>query len=344
MKIDKILVIRNDKLGDFMLSFPSFGLLKQALPDAEMFALVPNYTRPLATECKWIDQIIIDPGPNAPLRDQLKMLQQIKQNNFSAAISLFSTTRIGLALFLARIPYRLAPATKVAQVFYNHRLIQRRSLSEKPEHEYNTDLIQHFLIENGFSADSKLERPFLLFDTKVVADKKQHFLDMFRIGPENTIIFIHPGSGGSANNLSVGQYAKLAQQLCLEQNARVIITAGPGELSYAKKLSDLIDQVPHHLYQSTTGLLDFAQHIQFADLFISGSTGPLHIAGALDTPTVAFYPRRRSATALRWQTLNSLDKRLAFSPPTDNDVQDMSAIDVVKAAQKIKTLYSFLFN
>ncbi|MCK5667388.1 MAG: hypothetical protein KAI17_28065, partial [Thiotrichaceae bacterium] len=51
-----------------------------------------------------------------------------------------------------------------------------------------------------------------------------------------------------------------------------------------------------------------------SDLFISGSTGPLHIAGALNIPTVAFYSARRSATALRWQTLNQGNRRLAFMP------------------------------
>ena len=39
----------------------------------------------------------------------------------------------------AHIPHRLAPATKLAQVLYNHRLVQRRSRSQKPEYEYNLD-------------------------------------------------------------------------------------------------------------------------------------------------------------------------------------------------------------
>ena len=70
-------------------------------------------------------------------------------------------------------------------------------------------------------------------------------------------------------------------------------------------------------------------------LFISGSTGPLHIAGALDVPTAAFYPRRRSATSLRWQTLNSEENRLGFMPPADADEQAMQRIDIDAAAKQI---------
>ena len=94
-------------------------------------------------------------------------------------------------------------------------------------------------------------------------------------------------------------------------------------------------EIAHAVYQSTEGLKRFAQHIQFADVFISGSTGPLHIAGALNTATAAFYPRRRSATSLRWQTLNSEDKRLAFSPPETADEHDMGAIDIEHATGEI---------
>ena len=63
-----ILVVRNDKLGDFMLAWPSFAALKQAFPDARIVALVPNYTRPIAELCPWIDEILIDPTESAGLK------------------------------------------------------------------------------------------------------------------------------------------------------------------------------------------------------------------------------------------------------------------------------------
>ncbi len=76
----------------------------------------------------------------------------------------------------------------------------------------------------------------------------------------------------------------------------MVVTAGPGEVERAQRLSSMLDGTPHAVYVSDQGLLRFAQHIQFADLFISGSTGTLRVAGALDRPTAAFYSGRRSAT------------------------------------------------
>ncbi|MGL5038258.1 MAG: glycosyltransferase family 9 protein, partial [Aeromonas sp.] len=39
----RILVVRNDKIGDFMLAWPSFAMLKSAMK-CHVTALVPAYT------------------------------------------------------------------------------------------------------------------------------------------------------------------------------------------------------------------------------------------------------------------------------------------------------------
>ena len=53
--MQKLLVIRNDKLGDFILAWPAFALLKQSAPHLRLSALVPQYTAPLARFCPYID-------------------------------------------------------------------------------------------------------------------------------------------------------------------------------------------------------------------------------------------------------------------------------------------------
>jgi ADP-heptose:LPS heptosyltransferase len=58
--LERILVIRNDRLGDFMLAFPTLILLKQALPTTELHVLVPSYTAEMASACDAVDEVITD--------------------------------------------------------------------------------------------------------------------------------------------------------------------------------------------------------------------------------------------------------------------------------------------
>ncbi|OGI65867.1 MAG: hypothetical protein A2W18_00890 [Candidatus Muproteobacteria bacterium RBG_16_60_9] len=331
----KILVVRNDRLGDFMLAYPTLLLLKQALPTTAIHALVPAYTREMALCCTGIDAVELDPGPAARAAEQFALLRRLRQTRYDAVLTLFSTTRIGWLTVAARIPYRLAPATKLAQLFYNRRLTQRRSQSAKPEFIYNLDLGMKLLADHGIADAAAPQPPYLRFADTEIARLRTEFCRARNIATTDRLIFIHPGSGGSANNLSVEQYALLANHLRAPHPFTLVITAGPGEEANAARLEALTDGLPRTVYYSRDGLRPFAEHIQFADLFLSGSTGPLHIAGALDRPTAAFYTRRRSATSLRWQTLNSPDRRLAFAPPESAAAEDMSKIDVAAAAVAI---------
>ncbi|HEY3860154.1 MAG TPA: glycosyltransferase family 9 protein [Gammaproteobacteria bacterium] len=330
----KLLVIRNDKLGDFMLAWPALALLRRNLPQAHIAVLVPSYTASLAEICPSVDQVLVDPKLPGEWRNGRALGRIIRPEGFDAVITLFSRFDTGFGVRLAGIPRRYAPATKLAQFFYDRRIPQRRSRSEKPEYEYNQDLVLAYLADHGSAKPKPVEAPYLSFAPAELKKLKQAFLKQHKIAATKKLVFVHAGHGGSANNLSLGQYAHLIRDLDAPRKRHFVLTAGPSEEHQVKRLASLI-QGPHSIFVSKAGLVDFAKHLAFADLFISGSTGPLHLAAALDRPTAAFYPRRRSSTALRWQTVNDADKRLAFMPPETAAESDMGSIDIGAAAADI---------
>lgn len=334
--MNKILVVRNDKLGDFMLAWPALALLKAHLPKDEIHVLVPEYTREIAGLCPSVDRVIVDPGSQG----SAAVLRTVfREQHYHMLVTLFSTTRVGLGAWLARIPIRVAPATKFAQIFYNRRLVQRRSRSLKPEHEYNSELARFALEQLGLRAKTLTAPPYLGFEPKDIQALRRAFVIANKIPDRHGLIFVHPGSGGSAPGLSLDQYRQLIHGLSSDRGICIVLSAGPGELDRVRQLAKGLKGIAHVIYASVQGLADFSRHIACADLFISGSTGPLHIAGALDRPTVGFYTRRCSATALRWQTLNEPERRLAFSPPLHAAEMDMASIDVKEAAVKISRTF-----
>ncbi len=333
----KILVIRNDKIGDFMLAWPSFAMLKASMPDCHVTALVPKYTKDLAELCPWIDSVIIDSTKNADKQQQKALVDEIKQGSFDAAINLFSTTYNALLVWKARIPYRLAPATKLAQIFYNRRIKQKRSQSAKPEYQYNLDLIRAFLTEHKVDIVEPTA-PFFTFDSPLIAEQKQKLVEQLNLSADKPWVYVHVGTGGSSNNLSLEQYAQLI--IGLKADVEVVLTAGPGEEQKAKELQiQLLQQgVEVAVYDKNDGLVDFTCSIACADLFIAGSTGPLHIAATVDVPTIGFFPNKRSSTPLRWLPLNSEGRHLAFCPPKSGDEKseaDMSLIDINETLTEI---------
>lgn len=337
----RLLVVRNDKLGDFMLAWPALACLKAARPMPHISVLVPAYTAPMARLCPWIDEVLIDPGEGADRAASRRLLTEVKAARFDALLTLFSTPRIGWLGWRAGIPLRLTPATKWAQIFYNRRVVQRRSRSEKPEYRYNQELAETLLAALGLATGAAPEPPYWPLPVSERRAQCRRLTAELGLDPTRPWCFLHGGSGGSAVNLTPQQYA----QLVLNVMARLaggpqpqwILTAGPGEEATAEAIqAPLLEAgVPVHRLPIREGLADFATSLAAADLFIAGSTGPLHIAGCLDIATAGFYPARRSSTPLRWQTCNRAEHRLAFCPPEGAGEQDMASIDIAAAADQI---------
>ncbi|MCW8826097.1 MAG: lipopolysaccharide heptosyltransferase family protein, partial [Gammaproteobacteria bacterium] len=100
MAQQRILIVRNDKLGDFMLAWPTFALIKNYWPEVHITALVPEYTTAVAQLCPWIDELLIDHSEGA-----LTLSRRIRRGKFDALLTLFSTGRVAITAFLAAVPY-----------------------------------------------------------------------------------------------------------------------------------------------------------------------------------------------------------------------------------------------
>ncbi len=130
-----ILIVRTDKLGDFITALPTCKVLKEYDSSFKITVCVAPLNAELARACEFIDDVIVDNTSSA-----YELSKKLKPHHFDISITLFSNTKVALAQFLARIPKRIAPATKIAQIFYTHRIKQKRSEVKMAEFEYNLAL------------------------------------------------------------------------------------------------------------------------------------------------------------------------------------------------------------
>ena len=59
-KTKQILVVRNDKIGDFALILPALASLKNNIPNSKIVCLVSENVKEIAEQCTFIDEIIVD--------------------------------------------------------------------------------------------------------------------------------------------------------------------------------------------------------------------------------------------------------------------------------------------
>ena len=315
----KILVVRNDKLGDFITALPSLFIIKQHLPDCHLAVLIAPLNESVALECDFIDEIIIDEGQKAK-----ELAKFLKPKQFDISITLFSNTRVAMAQFLARIPKRIAPATKLAQVFYTKRVKQRRSEVKMAEFEYNMQLVK------ATFPDIKLDypQPLLTFSQ----EEKEEVYRAFQAETAATksVIAFHPGFGGSSDaNWDVSEYLEIAREIVSLEEIDVVFTFGPGDEKFLETFNDLKGDLNVKMYESKGSVSDFAKLIASFELFVSTSTGTYHIASAVGTKTMTFFADTLFASSKRWKSIGDIELQNNYMIPLDEN-RRKSLLDKVK--------------
>ena len=331
--INEILVIRNDKIGDFILILPALSWLKKNIPNCKITCIVSEKVLDLASQCENIDNVIIDKSIH-------KLYQELKIHNFDASITFFSTFRTGYLLRKLKIPIRIAPKTKLAQIYYNHKVIQNRSKSQKPEYEYNSDLVYElFNILNINDIKDMDDAPYMTYKNESIEERKKIFIDEYNLNPEKKMIFIHPSTGGSSKSLNIETFAQICKGLRKFDDYNFIVHCSPDDDQTARDLKIISgDQLVMRVIDAKDNISYMLNNISLCDIFIAGSTGPLHIAGALNKKTIGFYPSKKSSTSLRWETINNFNNKLNFTDT--NKTRKFISIDLKKTVLEIQKFIS----
>lgn len=272
-----ILVTRHDKIGDFITMLPVCKVLKEQA-NHKVVVLCSKINVPFAKELEFIDGVI-------EYREDKGLIKEIKSYNFDVSISGFIDTNLGKILWKSGIKKRIAPATKLAQIFFNRRIKQRRSRVEMREFEYNLALLK------GFDANLKLTFNKPLWD---LGEKRENF------------IIFHPGFGGSSDgNLTLNDYLNLAR--VASKKIKVVFSFGPDDMESKKYIEQNLN-FEAEIKDDFKDIVEFAKYIAKSKLFVSTSTGPMHLAGLTNTPILSFFGNTLFASAKRWGTVS--DERL----------------------------------
>jgi len=294
-EIDRLLVVRLSAMGDVIHTLPAAQALRSAFPTAVIGWLV---------EERWTE-LLCAPGtprrgprsPGRPLVDwvhvvrltgwrhslfEMPTLEQIarvwndvRSVNYQVAVDLQGAIRSAVLARMSRAPViygarqtRESPAT----LFYTRQEIARGAHVI----EQNLSLVQ------TLTETSLHPRPVQL--PRDVATEQRIDERLVEAGLENLVI-INPGAGWGAKRWPAQRYGAVARALAC-CGLRSVVNYGPGEDQLAHEAEQASEGAAKAFAFSITELIALTRR---AKLFIGGDTGPLHLAAALQVPTVAIF-------------------------------------------------------
>ena len=123
--------------------------------------------------------------------------------------------------------------------------------------------------------------------------------------------FLKASTTFSSLNWSAERYRVLAAELSRTSGLAVVVTGTPGEVALAASVVG--EGAGRYNISGETDLGMLLGVLVGARLFISGNTGPMHLAAAVGTPTLSLFSPLRSGSPTRWGPLG--DATAVLVPP-----------------------------
>ncbi len=301
----KILIIRTDRIGDVILTLPMASILKKNFPDVHITMMIQRYTSDLVQADKHVDEIVYYDNETEQIPFS-QMLKIIKDQKYDVVFHTHPRFRIALITWLAGIPRRVGTGYRWYSFMFNNKVYEHRKNATYHELEYNL----HLLKTIGCSIEYSNIFPILTLDNKEI-EKVSLVLNELGVKKDNKIVILHPGSGRSSRDWSKKNFGILGKHLTGIKDVKVLITGGKNEEQLVNDVRTYAGNSAIPIVNRFT-LKEYAALVKSATLFISNSTGPIHIAAAVGTMVIGLYPQAKNLSAARWGPYTN--KKIIFTP------------------------------
>jgi lipopolysaccharide heptosyltransferase II len=284
--VRRVLLLRLERIGDLLMVMGAIRDARAAWPDAEIDLAVGSWNRPMAALIPGITRVDTADAPwlargnpdvsNAAL---IRQARRWRDRNYDLVVNFEPDIRSNFLAWLTRAPRRVGYWTGGGGAFLTD------ASAYRPASHVSVNARQLIARAAGSAADlpehslPKLSPPA---DAGASADR----LLQGRAGP---FIGVHASGGRESKQWHLDRFAAVARRLAESRGATIVLTGSPAD-------RPLVDAVLRELggvaVVDAGGALDLpalAALLGRLDLFVTGDTGPMHLAAAVGTPVVALF-------------------------------------------------------
>jgi lipopolysaccharide heptosyltransferase I len=278
-----ILIVRLGALGDVVHAVPAAAALRASFPAARIDWLVDARHRPFVDLVTVVDRAVV--VGRSSVGGWTGAVRQLRQVRYDVALDfqgLLKSAVLARASGAARVIgfsiWHLRE--KTARPFYSEALSERsESTGEAPDQEHVIHKNLRLLRTIGVD-DDRIAFPLADVDSPALASVRAAIGDA-------PFALVNPGAAWPNKRWPPERFGEVAAFLRDVRGLTSIVLWGPGEEALARAVAQ--NSAGSGRVAPATTIPDLLALSRRAALTVSGDTGPLHIAAAAGTPTVAIF-------------------------------------------------------
>ncbi len=285
MSYSNILIRVPNWLGDSMMSTPAVTAVSQMFPKAKLTILSKPVFSTFWKDFPGVDGVL---GVEKGFGGFWRTVAQMKQKRFDAALILPTSFSSAFLPFMADIPVRIGWGGEGRDLFLTHLVPHSKPRQRHLVWEYLE------LVRQGFETPLQGKEASLHCSVNEEAQRglRQVWKDT-GVPQKRSYIALAPGATyGPAKRWPLPYWKELVQKLLGERKESFLILGGLEEEAYLELLVKAVpekDKGRIHLLAGRTSPTILAAMLAHCKLLVTNDTGPMHVAAAVGTPTVALF-------------------------------------------------------
>ena len=285
-RVRRILALRLDRLGDLVMTLPALAMLRQLAMHAEIELAVGSWNKELAHRLTFIDDVRIVDAPWAAWGQKASWSTAVRAIKEGArpdlVIDFQGDVRAILLMAMTGAPLRAGFGDTGGAHLLTH---QGRWDESRSWYRQNMDLLEALF---PGAAIPELIEPFNFLISEDRERGRKLIAETGLSVSRRPWIGIHPSAGRAIKQWEVEKFAALCDRLAEATTGTILLTGGPSD-------RDLVEQVASRTKGESlqmiggAGVRDFAAVVEGLDLFVTGDTGPMHIAHAVGATNLAIF-------------------------------------------------------
>lgn len=319
-KISKILAIRTDRFGEFILTLPAIHALKEKFPAASISLMASSYSSQLVKNSPDINELI--EYSDTDKKNFFRVLGfsgLLRAKKFDLAVIFNPKKEFNLMVFFARVPLRVGYARKWPFLL-NKKIKDLKHLGLKHEVEYNLDLIKAI----GVETEDRV------FNISIDREDEETVNSLLSKANVDSFCVIHPWTSNAVKQWPVNRFIELSKRLVDDFKQTIVLIGGKDEISLADSFLASLGREILNLTGKLT-LRQSAALLKRARFLVSNDSGPIHLAAAFNTPVVAiFRSGLPGVSSRRWGPFGS--RHIIIE---NDNIQEISVGEVLSASKRI---------
>jgi ADP-heptose:LPS heptosyltransferase len=296
----KILIVQPYAIGDVVRATPVIRGLKEKYPGCYLAFLVGEVAAEVVTGNPDLDDVYIfdlkgykekykTRGFGDAFKDLYDFVRMLEKQEFDIVVNLHLTEYSGLLTHLTKAPVFLG-----FMVDASGKVCLTSGWGSKHLHIFDSResrLANKMHLADVFCNVAGIE-PGRYGLAMYVGDEDVEFasgvFSRYGIGEDDVVIGLNPGANWESKRWPAENFAKLGDELIRRYEAKMLLFGGPGDIGLAASVERFMENRPINL-AGRTSLKQLGALMARCSAVVANDTGPMHIAAAMKTPTVAIF-------------------------------------------------------